>query len=93
MREAVVLNSGGHTMGGADKDGSGWDGSFTPADDAWPTPANKHLLDLLRYGWTYEVVEETSRLQVWLGVGVQGASAGVGRVCGCVIGGWVDKWR
>lgn len=105
VREAVVLNAGGHSMGGADKDGSGWDGeplavwrgrgqvalglvpctclplpsctapvcfappsrhpgSFTPFDDAWPSPSIKHLLDLLRYGWTTEVVEETSRVQV-----------------------------
>ena len=26
VREAVVLNVAGHSMGGADKDGSGWDG-------------------------------------------------------------------
>lgn len=68
-------------MGGADKDGSGWDGSFTPFDDAWPNPSNKHLLDLLRYGWTTEVVEGTNRVQVGGGAGCGAAGAlGSGRV-------------
>lgn len=145
MREAVVLNAGGHSMGGADRNASGWDGeglrrarqqqqqlvgcalmlrartclhqspcsvwwrwcpastelsfsccclywrpgSFTSYGDCWPMPSNKHLLDLLRYGWTYEVVEETSRLQVsglaWVGALCLRSGGGVAQG-GCL--GW-----
>jgi len=49
VREMVAINGGGHSFGGADPTGSGWNGSFTQADDAWPSPKNAFFTSTFSY--------------------------------------------
>ncbi|PRW44589.1 cytochrome C peroxidase [Chlorella sorokiniana] len=62
-REAVALTGGGHSIGGADVDATGWNGTFTSAGDVWPKPSNAYFKTLVELGWEYEVVNGTGRVQ------------------------------
>ncbi|KAI8467305.1 MAG: heme peroxidase [Monoraphidium minutum] len=62
-REAVLLTGGGHSIGGATPDATGFLGSFTPAGDSWPAPSNKYFIDLMQGEWSPVLVPETGRPQ------------------------------
>lgn len=63
VREAVVLTGGGHSIGGATVDATGWQGNFTPNGDRWPKPANKYFIDLMQGEWAATIVPESSQPQ------------------------------
>ena len=50
-RELVALNGGGHSFGAADLEGSGWNGTFTPAADFWPSPLNTYFIQSFELEW------------------------------------------
>jgi len=56
VREMVAINGGGHSFGGADPTGSGWNGSFTQADDAWPSPKNAFFIQTFNVTWEPQVL-------------------------------------
>lgn len=64
-RELVALNGGGHSFGASDVTASGWNGSFTPAGDVWPTPKNLYFIQSFDYIWKPEIVssQKGQRLQ------------------------------
>lgn len=63
-REIVALISGGHSFGGANVATTGWNGSFTPAGNSWPTPKNRYLRDMNDLEWVATTVPESGRLQL-----------------------------
>lgn len=42
---------------------SGWNGTYTPFQDSWPSPRNKYFVDLVSFGWAWEEVPGTQRVQ------------------------------
>jgi catalase (peroxidase I) len=63
-RDMVVFVGGGHTAGAANFENSGWNGSFTPDLDQWPTQAkNRWFTDLVNLDWEPSTVSLSRRLQ------------------------------
>ena len=58
-REAVAVIGGGHSIGGAEPDASGWKMVFTPSNDKWPTPANQYFIMLMNSSWVLAETEDT----------------------------------
>jgi cytochrome c peroxidase len=58
-REAVAVIGGGHSIGGAEPDASGWKMVFTPSNDKWPTPANQYFTLLMNSTWIPAETEDT----------------------------------
>ena len=58
-RETVAIIGGGHSIGGASTDASGWSLTFTPSGDDWPVPSNKYFVQLLNSSWIEATAPET----------------------------------
>lgn len=58
-REAVAVIGGGHSIGGAEPDNSGWKMVFTPSNDKWPEPANQYFTMLMNASWVLSETEDT----------------------------------
>lgn len=56
-REMAVYNGGGHSLGGAHAELSGWNGTFTQTGDVFPTPKNQYFRDTFKGKWVQEAVE------------------------------------
>ena len=55
-RELAVFNGGGHSLGGAHPENSGWNGSFTYASDKFPTPKNLYFIQTFENEWRPQIV-------------------------------------
>jgi hypothetical protein len=58
-REAVAVIGGGHSIGGAEPDASGWKMVFNPSGDDWPKPANQYFDLLMNRTWVEAETEGT----------------------------------
>lgn len=59
-REIAVINGGGHSIGGASPKNSGWNGSFTPTGDFWPTPKNLYFVQTFEENWVPQITNQES---------------------------------
>lgn len=59
-REIAVINGGGHSIGGASPKNSGWNGSFTPTGDFWPTPKNLYFVQTFEENWVPQITNQQS---------------------------------
>lgn len=57
-REIAVINGGGHSIGGASPKASGWNGTFTPAGDDWPSPKNLYFAQTFENNWAPQVTNQ-----------------------------------
>ena len=57
-REIAVINGGGHSIGGASPKNSGWNGSFTPTGDFWPTPKNLYFVQTFEENWVPQITNQ-----------------------------------
>jgi cytochrome c peroxidase len=63
-REMVALVGGGHSIGAASTENSGWNMVFVQGD-AWPTPGNRYFKDLVERQWVQVEAPETG-LPQWV---------------------------
>ena len=63
-REMVALVGGGHSIGAASTENSGWNLVFVEGD-AWPTPPNRYFADLVERQWVQVEAPETG-LPQWV---------------------------
>ena len=74
-RETVAIIGGGHSIGGAATDASGWSMTFTSSGDDWPRPANKYFVQLMNSSWIEATAPETGLPQYVLAPGDPEAGA------------------
>lgn len=74
-RETVAIIGGGHSIGGAETDASGWSMTFTASGDDWPRPANKYFVQLMNSSWIEATAPETGLPQYVLAPGDPEAGA------------------
>lgn len=63
-REMAVFNGGGHSLGGCHSENSGWNGSFTPASDRFPSPKNLYFIQTFEGEWTPMAVLNSTRVRI-----------------------------
>lgn len=63
-REMAVFNGGGHSLGGCHPENSGWNGSFTPASDRFPSPKNLYFIQTFEGEWTPMAVRNSTQLRI-----------------------------
>jgi len=63
-REMVALVGGGHSLGAASTENSGWNLVFVSGDD-WPSPPNRYFSDLVERQWVQVEAPETG-LPQWV---------------------------
>lgn len=59
-REIAAINGGGHSIGGASPFSSGWNGSFTPTGNTWPTPKNLYFKQTFDENWVPQITNQAS---------------------------------
>jgi cytochrome c peroxidase len=83
-REMVALVGGGHSIGSASTQNSGWRMVFV-AGDAWPSPPNRYFSDLVERQWVQAEAPETG-LPQWVLAPEEPLAGAAGAVEGKPIG-------